>query len=66
MKTVVDLRLREEAARFALRFACEDCVNWRASAESCAHGYPAEPRKGALAGDELAFCKEWELGASSR
>lgn len=62
MKTLVDLRLREEAARFVLRFACEDCAHWRAAAEACAHGYPAEPRKGALDGDALSFCKEWELG----
>jgi hypothetical protein len=62
MRTLVDARLREEAARFSLRFACEDCAHFDEAAARCAHGYPPAPRRGALDGDELSFCKEFEAG----
>jgi len=61
LKTRVDPRLRAEAARFALRFACADCAHARDDG-SCAHGYPPGPRKDALDADEIVFCKEFELG----
>jgi hypothetical protein len=66
VKTRADVRLREEAARFAFRFACDDCVHFDLARARCAHGYPAAPRQDALAtsaspDDELAFCKEFEL-----
>jgi hypothetical protein len=65
----VDGVLRDEARRFALRFACEDCVHWNvtvaagATAGVCGNGWPERVAKDALAGDEVAFCKEFELGA---
>jgi hypothetical protein len=59
----VDARLREEARRFALRFACEDCAHFDAHREACVHGYPAAPRLAEIdEEDELLFCKEFELG----
>jgi hypothetical protein len=62
MKTRVDLILRDEAARFALRFACEDCAHFDGTAARWAHGYPPAPRRADLRHDELSFCKEFELG----
>jgi hypothetical protein len=62
MKTRVGPLLRDEAARFALRFACEDCAHFDAERAACAHGYPPGPRRPALASDEVVFCKEFELG----
>jgi hypothetical protein len=62
MKTLTDPTLVDEAARFALRFACDDCAHFDAARERCAHGYPAAPRRDALQGAELSFCKEFELG----
>jgi hypothetical protein len=63
MKTLVDLRLRDEATRFALRFGCDDCVHFDRDRERCTHGYPAEPRRDALATSiEVELCKEFELG----
>lgn len=62
MRTRVDDRLREEATRFELRFACEDCAHF-VDGGACAHGYPLAPRKEALGEAELTFCKEFELGA---
>jgi hypothetical protein len=71
MRTRVDARLREEAARYALRFACEDCAHFDPSSGRCSLEYPASPRRDALlappAGDEtteLELCKEFELGDS--
>ncbi len=63
MRTRVDLRLRDEAARYALRFACEDCASFDPARERCAHGYPPGPRRGALDEDELSFCKEFDTGS---
>jgi hypothetical protein len=74
MRTRVDSVLRDEARRFALRFACEDCVHWNATgnvtavvtagatAGVCGNGWPEGVARDALAGDEVAFCKEFELG----
>jgi hypothetical protein len=63
VKTVTDARLRDEAARFALRFTCEECVHFDLPRALCGNGYPPGPRDGSLARDasELAFCKEYEL-----
>jgi hypothetical protein len=59
-------RLRLEAARVDLRWACEDCAHFAPEAAACAHRYPVTThRRGAM---ELAegraedlFCKEFEL-----
>ncbi len=66
MKTQVDARLLGEAARYALRFACEDCVQFDAErAPSCAHGWPIRLRRSALeigdGAEGVSFCKEFEL-----
>jgi hypothetical protein len=67
MRTPVDARLATEASRFALRFACEDCVHFAPERErTCAHGWPLRLRRSALdlapsAGGAVDFCKEFEL-----
>ena len=61
MKTVADARLRSEALRFQLRFACEDCAEFDSTTERCALGYPPAPRRGDLDGESLEFCKTFEL-----
>jgi hypothetical protein len=49
VKTRVDALLRAQAAAFAFRFACEDCAHFDAPGERCSLGYPAAPRRRALA-----------------
>jgi hypothetical protein len=74
MKTLVDALLVTEAARFHLRFACDDCVHFAAErSPTCGQGWPERVRRGALEAeggaevegrDEpklLSFCKEFEL-----
>ena len=71
VKTRVDALLRAQAAAFAFRFACEDCVHFDPAGERCSLGYPAVPRRVALADPrkrkeeeeaELVLCKTFELG----
>ncbi len=64
MKTKVDLALVQEAEAFAFRFACEDCVHFAGHTPraTCTLEYPAEPQRGALEGDFVVFCKEFDLG----
>jgi hypothetical protein len=56
VRTVVDARLREEARRYALRYACEDCIHFcgggaaQTARQFCSLAYPAAPRRGALDG----------------
>jgi hypothetical protein len=59
VRTRVDEKLKEEAKRFAFRFACDDCAHF--DGRRCAHGYPPEPRRALHL--EVVFCKEFELGA---
>ncbi len=61
MRTPVDPRLRAEAARFAFRFACDDCVHFAEHAGRCSLSYPPEPRRDALQRTHLELCKEFEL-----
>ena len=63
MRTFVDLRLREEAARFHLRFTCGDCVHFAAERRGCANGYPTQAHLeiDLARVDSLEFCKEFEL-----
>lgn len=57
----------DEACRFRLRHACEDCGHFDAAGERCRHGWPSEAHRRARyltpprEGDELVFCKEFEL-----
>jgi hypothetical protein len=59
VKTLVDARLRLEAARFGFRFACDDCAHFHL--DRCSLGYPAEPRRDALQGTHLETCKEFDV-----
>jgi hypothetical protein len=62
VKTRVDPVLRDEARRFAFRFACDDCAHWTGTA--CGNAWPTFVPQGAIdEGDEVVFCKEFELGA---
>ena len=62
MKTRVGPLLRDEARRFALRFACEDCAHFDAEDSRCSLAYPAAPRRVDLRRASLSFCKSFELG----
>jgi hypothetical protein len=62
VKTLIDERLRLEAARFEFRFACDDCAHFDAVGARCSLAYPAAPRRDALLGPEMEFCKAFELG----
>jgi hypothetical protein len=62
VKTLIDARLREEASRFAFRFACDHCAHFDEARERCSLAYPAAPRRHALDGDGLEFCKAFDLG----
>ena len=61
MKLAVDARLLDEALRFAFRFACDDCAHFDDRRERCSLGYPAAPRRAALATPFLELCKAYEL-----
>jgi|HubBroStandDraft_1064217.scaffolds.fasta_scaffold43839_3 hypothetical protein len=67
MRIRVDDRLRDEAARLAFRFACEDCVHFAPAGDRCSLGHPPEPRRHALAGagpepdGHLETCKDFDL-----
>jgi hypothetical protein len=61
MKTRVDARLRDEAARYRLRFACDDCAHFAVERGRCSLSYPAAPRRDALERESLETCKEFEL-----
>lgn len=55
-----DARFEDEAARFALRYRCEDCGLFDA-VRGCAHGYPTERHRDATADPRLVvFCKDFE------
>jgi hypothetical protein len=66
VKTPIDVRLREEAARYAFRFACEDCIHFNPQRERCSLAFPPSPRRGvldlAVPADGLELCKSFELG----
>ncbi len=59
----VDDRLREEARRFRLVFACPDCSAFDPDERACAFGYPTAPHLEAslVDRDEVVFCKTFEL-----
>lgn len=63
MNTPTSDRLRGEADRFALRFACDDCCH-RSEHDGvlvCSLEFPVELRRESLTLTELAFCKSFEL-----
>ena len=66
----VDARLRDEARRYRLAFACPDCASFdpgapeRGEPPRCAFGFPVEPHLDPdLGADraEVIFCKAFEL-----
>jgi hypothetical protein len=64
MIQVVDGRLRDEARRFHLRFACPDCASFDAEGGRCSLGFPPGPHLDPRiddARDEIVFCKAFEL-----
>jgi len=63
VRTLVDRRFREEAARFGLRFTCEHCVHFAAERRACANEYPtiAHLEVDLERAESLEFCKEFEL-----
>lgn len=61
MRTLVDARLREEAARFQLRHRCDDCVHF--ADDACANEWPTAEHRATLADTHtelVVFCKEFE------
>ena len=63
MRTLIDLRLREEAERFQLRFTCVDCVHFEPERRACANEYPTQAHLDVDLEQQgsLEFCKEFEL-----
>ena len=61
MKIAVTEELRQEATRFSLRFACDDCAHFDPGRQRCSLGYPASPRHDALLGNDLELCKSFEV-----
>jgi len=63
VKTEVNAVLREEAARYRLRFTCEHCAHFVPERAACAHGYPAAAHHALDLAvlDAFEFCKEFEL-----
>jgi hypothetical protein len=59
----VDDKLRAEARRFRLLFACPECVSFDPEGPRCSQGYPHEPHEDDGLEDraEVIFCKAFEL-----
>jgi hypothetical protein len=59
----VDARLREEAARAKLVFACPSCAQFDPESRSCTLGYPNADHIDPSLDDreEIVFCKAFEL-----
>ncbi len=58
----IDDRLRDEARRFHLVFACPSCVSYDPEGDRCSLGFPHQDHKSeALEGrEEVVFCKAFE------
>lgn len=63
MITTVDGRLRDEARRFELRFACPDCASFDDEARRCSLGFPVDDHVDPHIDqrDRIVFCKAFEL-----
>ncbi|MEZ4361762.1 MAG: hypothetical protein R3B48_16355 [Kofleriaceae bacterium] len=74
MRFALTEQLLREAREFSLRAACRDCFFWSERRGECWHGWPDEGQRswplatataigdaGDAAGQEAAFCKEFEL-----
>lgn len=62
MITPVDDRLREEAERYRLRFACPHCVYFEPDGGTCSEGYPNQDHVDPDLAKRrvLVFCKSFE------
>ena len=60
---VVDERLRDEARRFRLVFACPDCASYDPEGDRCSLGFPHSMHRDPDLEDraEVVFCKAFEL-----
>lgn len=60
---VVDDRLRDEARRFRLVFACPDCASFDPEGDRCSLGFPHAMHREPGLDDrsEVIFCKAFEL-----
>ena len=70
MRFPLTATLIEEARRFELRSACQDCLFWLERRGACLHGWPDEgqrrwpidaPDAAGNPPTDVAFCKEFEL-----
>jgi len=64
VKLPQDPAFRDERARFALRFTCDDCALWDPARDRCAHGFPTHEHRASRYDDaraDVVFCKEFEL-----
>ncbi|MBK9264734.1 MAG: hypothetical protein IPM54_33740 [Polyangiaceae bacterium] len=59
----VDDRLRDEARRFRLVFACDDCAQYDAERDRCSLEYPHAMHRARDLDhcSEVTFCKAFEL-----
>ena len=59
----IDERLRQEARRFRLVFACPECAQFDPDEERCSLGYPNEAHRepNLDAREQVIFCKAFEL-----
>lgn len=59
----VDQQLRDEAARFCLRFGCESSAHFAPEVQACGNGYPTAPHRGIDLErvESLEFCKDFEV-----
>ncbi len=65
MQCAITEALRAEFDRFALAYACEDCLHFVHAQDACDLMYPTAPHRRAhlqalLDGEPVAFCKMFE------
>jgi hypothetical protein len=52
---------RQAAHDFRLLYRCESCAHVDPETERCSLEYPNDDHKGDPSGDEIVFCKAFEL-----
>ncbi len=62
MVHAIDERLREEARRYRLVFACPECASYDPEGDRCSLGFPHQPHRDAVLDgrDQVVFCKAFE------
>lgn len=64
MRLLRDATFDQERTAFTLQHCCEECGLFDPVAATCAHEWPTADHRRAryeAAGDEVIFCKEFEL-----